>query len=133
MRLKLPARLPRWINHVIREGATTPSRGMRTFVPVTFVMGMLISIIDRAGAGQVYLPAILFVLGVPELRVQASLYLVLYNLVFILPPVVVFALAYFGTTLQQLGLFIHRHTARVKRNTGVLFLLLAGWLVLTPM
>jgi hypothetical protein len=45
--------------------------------------------------------------------------------------VVVFVLAYFGTTSQQLGLLIHRHTAKVKLATAGLFLLLAGWMVVT--
>lgn len=126
MRMKLPARLRQWINRTVREGA-----GMRAFVPVTFVTGAVISVIELACTGQVYLPTILFVLGVPELRLQAGLYLLLYNLMFILPLVVVFGLAYFGTTSQQLGLFIHRHTAKVKLATAGLFLLLAVWMVTT--
>jgi hypothetical protein len=124
MRLKLPTRLRRWINRVIREGAR-----MRAFVPVTFVAGVVISVIELACTGQVYLPTILFVLSVPKLQVQAGVYLVLYNLMFVLPLVVVFLLAYFGTTSQQLGLFIHRRAATIKLATAGLFVLLAGWLV----
>jgi len=124
MRMKLPTRLRRWINRTVREGA-----GIRAFVPVTFVTGVVISIIELACTGQVYLPTILFVLGVPELRLQAGLYLLLYNLMFVLPLMVVFVLAYFGTTSQQLGLFIHRHTATVKLATAGLFVLLAAWMV----
>jgi len=123
MRLKLPARLRRWINRTIREGA-----GMRALVPVTFVTGVVISVIELACTGQVYLPTILFVLGMPELQMQAGMYLVLYNLMFILPLVVVFLLAYFGTSSQQLGLFIHRRAATIKLATAGLFVLLAGWL-----
>jgi len=40
-------------------------------------------------------------------------------------------LAYSGTTSQQLGLFIHRHTATVKLATAGLFVLLAAWMVTT--
>ncbi len=65
MRLKLPMRLRRWINRVIREGA-----GLRAFVPVAFVTGAVISIIELACTGQVYLPTILFVLGVPEMKAR---------------------------------------------------------------
>ncbi len=50
---------------------------------------------------------------------------------FILPLVVVFVLAYFGTTSEQLGQFINRRTAAVKLATAGLFLLLAGWLVVS--
>ena len=126
MRLKLPTRLRRWINLVIREGA-----GLRAFVPVAFVTGAVISVIELACTGQVYLPTILFVLGVPGLQARAGLYLVLYNLMFVLPLLVVFLLAYFGTTSQQLGLFIHRHAATIKLATAGLFVLLAGWLVVS--
>jgi cytochrome c biogenesis protein CcdA/glutaredoxin len=124
MRLKLPTGLRRWINRVIREGA-----GVRAFVPVALVTGAAISVIELACTGQVYLPTILFVLGVPGLRVRAGLYLLLYNLMFVLPLVVVFLLAYFGTTSQQLGQFINRRAATIKLATAGLFLLLAGWLV----
>jgi cytochrome c biogenesis protein CcdA len=125
MRLKLPTRLRRWINRVIREGS-----GLRAFVPMAFVTGAVISVIELACTGQVYLPTILFVLGVPGLRVRAGAYLVLYNLMFVLPLVVVFLLAYFGTTSQQLSQFINRRAATIKLATAGLFLLLAGWLVM---
>ena len=62
---------------------------------------------------------------------QAGLYLALYNLMFVLPLVVVFVLAYFGATSQQLGLFIHRRTATVKLATAGLFVLLAVWMVVS--
>jgi len=126
MRIKLPLRLRRWINRVIREGA-----GLRAFVPVALVTGMVISLIELACTGQVYLPTIIFVLGVPNLKARAAAYLVLYNLMFILPLVVVFVLAYLGTTSEQLGRFITRRAAAVKLLTAALFLLLAGWLVVT--
>jgi len=124
MRLTLPTRLRRRINQVIRERA-----GLQAFIPVTFVTGAAVSVIELACTGQVYLPTIVFVLGVPDLRVRAGLYLVLYNLMFILPLVVVFLLAYFGTSSQQLGVFIHRQAATIKLATAGLFVLLAGWLV----
>jgi cytochrome c biogenesis protein CcdA len=124
MRLKLPTRLRRWINRTIREGA-----GVRAFVPMTFLTGMVISIIELACTGQVYLPTIVFVLGVAEMRARAGLYLVLYNLMFIGPLVVVFVLTAVGTTSQQLRVLVHRHTAKVKLATAMLFLLLAGWLI----
>ena len=126
MRLKMPTRLRRWVNRAIREGS-----GTRFLAPVTFVTGVVVSIIELACTGQVYLPTILFVLGVPEMEARATFYLVLYNLMFVLPLVVVFALVYFGTTSEQLGLLIHRHTAKVKLATAGLFFLLAGWMVVT--
>jgi hypothetical protein len=88
-----------------------------------------VSLIELACTGQVYLPTIVFVLGVPGLRTRATLALLLYNLMFVLPLVVVFLLVYCGTTSQQLLAWMKRHAASVKLATAVLFLVLSGWLV----
>ena len=125
MTLRIPLRLRRRINRVIREGAQA-----RAFVPVALATGFVVSIIELACTGQVYLPTIIFVMGVPEMQGQAFLYLLLYNLAFILPLVVVFVLAYFGTTSEQLGMFVNRRTATIKLGTALLFLVLAGWLLI---
>jgi hypothetical protein len=130
MTLRIPLRLRQRINRVIREGAQA-----RAFVPVAFVTGFVVSIIELACTGQVYLPTIIFVMG--EARSSFShgmlelafFYLLLYNLAFILPLVVVFGLAYFGATSKQLGIFIARRTATIKLGTALLFLVLAGWLL----
>lgn len=125
MFLRIPLRLRQRINRTVRAGAKA-----RALVPAAFAVGFAISLLELACTGQVYLPTILFVMGQPEMQGQAFLYLLLYNLAFILPLVAVFGLAYFGTTSEQLGLLIHRHTAKVKLVTGALFLVLAGWLVM---
>jgi hypothetical protein len=124
MTLRIPLALRRRINSIIRQGAWA-----RAFVPVAFVTGFAASIVEMACTGQVYLPTIIFVMGVPEMRVRAFFYLLLHNLVFILPLVVVFGLAFFGTTSEQLRRFIHWHAATVKPTTSGLFLILAGWLI----
>ncbi|MGQ9584774.1 MAG: hypothetical protein ACUVXG_05185 [Anaerolineae bacterium] len=124
MRLRLPLRLRRQVNRLIREGA-----GARALVPAAFVSGALVSLVELACTGQVYLPTILFVLGVPEMQARATGYLLLYNGMFIFPLVVVFTAAYLGTTSEQLGMLVNRHTQTVKLATAILFLALAAWLI----
>lgn len=124
MTLRIPLRLRQRINRVIREGAQA-----KAFVPVAFVTGFIVSIIELACTGQVYLPTIIFVLGTPGMQGQVFLYLLLYNLAFILPLVIVFGLTYFGTTSEQLSIFVSRRTAMIKLGTSVLFLVLTGWLI----
>jgi hypothetical protein len=46
---------------------------------------LIVSVLELACTGQVYLPTISFVVGIPEMRASAIAYLVMYNLVFILP------------------------------------------------
>lgn len=123
MSLKLPARLRNLSKRLIRERASA-----ERFVLSAFLLGFGVSVIELACTGQVYLPTIIFVLGLPEWRTQAGLLLVIYNLMFILPLVGVFLLVYLGTTSQQLIDWMTKHTAGVKLGTAALFLLLAGWL-----
>lgn len=124
MTLKLPHGLRLRINKLIRQ-----SRTAQTFVWAAFFTGLAVSIIELVCTGQVYLPTLLFVMSVPSLRVRAFFYLLLYNLSFILPLVVIFVLAYFGTTWNQFARFAERHIAATKLATAVLFFALAGWLV----
>ena len=124
MKLKLPLRLRRWVNRVIREGAN-----VEAIAGVAFVTGVAVSLIELACTGQVYLPTILFVLGVPALRVRAVLYLLLYNALFVAPLVAVFLLAYWGTTSERLAIFVNRRTGAIKLATAGLFLLLGAWMV----
>jgi cytochrome b561 len=95
---------------------------------MAFVTGFVISLLEFACTGQVYLPTIIYVMSQPELASQAFLYLVLYCLMFILPLVVVFVLSYFGTSSEQLSQFVNRHTSTIKFITGVLFVGLALWM-----
>lgn len=124
MMLKLPEPLRKQINATIRKGRNT-----RHYVFGAFLSGILISFLELACTGQVYLPTIIFVSSIPELRLRAFLFLVIYNLLFILPLVVIFILVYFGTTSKQLTQFFQERAALVKFAMGVLFVALGGWLI----
>jgi len=126
MSLTLPDPLRRRARAVIREGQRT-----RVYVAGAFVTGLMVSLLELACTGQLYLPTIVSVTSIPQLRARAIGYLVLYNLAFILPLVVVFGLAYFGTSSLQLGLFLRRRTAAVKLATTLVFAVLAVWLGLS--
>lgn len=126
MTLRLPMNLRRRIHKVIRESAQ-----LRAFVAVAFFTGFVVSLLELACTGQVYLPTIMFVMSVPDLAAQAVLYLVFYCFMFILPLIVVFVVSYFGTTSEQLGQFVNRHTATVKLLTGLVFIGLTWWMTWT--
>ena len=92
------------------------------------VTGVIVSLLELACTGQVYIPIIISLASVPGMRLFSTGYLVIYNLFFILPLVVVFMLTYFGTTSMQLGLFLKKRTAAIKLGTTLLFAVLAIWL-----
>lgn len=126
MTLRLPDRLKNQARAIVRRG-----QRMSAYILGALVTGLLVSLLELACTGQLYLPTIVFVLSVPSLRARAVTYLLLYNLAFILPLCTVFVLAYFGTTSLQLGLFLQKRTAAVKLGTALVFLALATWLGLS--
>jgi cytochrome c biogenesis protein CcdA/thiol-disulfide isomerase/thioredoxin len=126
MALNLPHRLRMRINAVIRRG-----RRSRAFVAGAFVTGIVVSFLELACTGQVYLPTIIFMVSRPEMQTRALVFLVLYNLLFILPLIVVFILVYYGTGSKQLTRFLQQRAATVKLGLTLLFAALATWLTIS--
>ncbi len=124
MTLQLPSSWRKKITTLIRKTKA------ENLVLSAFITGAVVSIIELACTGQVYLPTIIFVLSVPDLRAKGFLYLLLYNLLFITPLIVVFVLVYFGTTSLQLSKFLEKHTSTVKAVTALFFAVMAVWLVM---
>ena len=124
MALNLPHGLRMRINATIRK-----SRDSQAFIGTAFISGLVISFLELACTGQIYLPTIIFVSSIPELRLKAFAFLLIYNLLFILPLVVVFILAFYGTSSADLKNSLERHAASVKLGMVILFLGLGSWLV----
>ena len=124
MEMKLPEPLRKRINATIREGQKATN-----YYIGAFVTGILISFIELACTGQIYFPVIVAMMSVPELKTKAVSYLLLYNLMFIIPLVIVFILAYNGTTSKELGNFLKKHAATVKIGMAIVFFVLAIWLI----
>lgn len=62
---------------------------------------------------------------------NAAAYLLLYNLMFIVPLFVVFGCVSWGTTSMQLGGILQRHLVAVEVGIGVLLFGLGTWLILS--
>ena len=124
-KLQLPMGLKKKIHEVIREQAR-----FKGGLLATFGAGFIIAVCTVICTGQVYLPTIGFVMGIPELRKNAIFNLVLYNIMYIVPLAGVFVLAFFGVTSEKMAAVTKKHTGTVKLLTALLFLALAGLLFL---
>lgn len=123
--LQLPLALKQRIHKVIREQTRTSG-----IIVGAIVIGFVISALELVCTGQVYLPTLTFIAGIDGMRVNAIAYLLLYNLMFIVPLLVVFGCVFWGTTSSQLGGVLQRHLVTVKVAIGILLFGLGTWLVL---
>ncbi|MEI6605468.1 MAG: HEAT repeat domain-containing protein [Verrucomicrobiota bacterium] len=122
MSLQLPGFLKSRIRGVVRSGARA-----RNFVIAAFISGLIISILELACTGQVYAPIIY---QIQKGKLDAVLWLVIYNLAFIAPLIVIFLLAYSGLRSETLIEFQKKHTFAVKLGLAILFLFLALFIFL---
>ena len=124
--LQLPRALKQRIHKVIREQTRTSG-----VIAGAMVIGFIISALELVCTGQVYLPTLTFVAGIEGMRAHAISYLLLYNIMFIVPLLVVFGCVFWGTTSMQLGGILQKHLVSVKVGIGLLLFGLGIWLVLS--
>jgi cytochrome c biogenesis protein CcdA len=135
--LQLPERLKNKIHAAIgeryRKPKTQDSGPKRLKIaPLavnTFITGFLVSILEAVCTGQVYLPTITFILKSTQLKFEALVYLVVYNLMFVVPLCIIFLVALLGATSEQFAQFFKKHFLAVKMAMVVLFLSLGIYLI----
>ncbi len=126
MKLQLPDFLKKRIHQTIREGSKSPR-----YLLAAITAGFIVSVVEFACTGQVYLPTILFVANIPSLKASAISYLLLYNFMFIVPLLIIFGIVCWGVTSEQLAFFLKKRASSIKLFTSLLFFALAGILILS--
>ncbi len=121
MTLQLPNFLKKKIRSVIRENSKS-----RLYVFAAFGTGVAISVLELACTGQVYAPIIY---KINQGNQDAVTMLVIYNLAFVLPLIVIFGFAMSGMRSNALINFQKNHTSKVKLLTAILFFILAAVLL----
>lgn len=86
-----------------------------------FTVGFFVSLFEAICTGQVYLPTIVFVLKSTHLKLQALFYLLIYNLMFILPLWIIMLFAILGVSSGQFSSFVSRHMGIIKILMAGLF------------
>jgi hypothetical protein len=137
MLLQLPGAVKRQIHKVIGlayrkpAGASFPQgrRPMGAVFATAFVTGFLVSLLEAVCTGQVYLPTITYVLKTAPVKFQAAGYLVLYNVMFIVPLVAIFMLALAGVRSGELSQFLRKHFLLTKVLLAGMFFVLGFFLI----
>jgi len=124
MRLRLPEKLRSRIRLMISRKAR-----LGLTVAAALALGCVVSLFELPCTGQVYV-AILPLLHSEGFRGHALAWLLLYNLCFVLPLIIVFVGVFLGLTSGRLTSLFQRHMAKVKFALAALFFLLFGVMLL---
>jgi thiol-disulfide isomerase/thioredoxin len=119
-KLQLPLFLKNMIHSAIRKNVR-----LSNYILMAAVTGFIVSLLELACTGQIYLPTIMFISTIPDLKINALFYLLFYNLMFILPLVLVFSFTYWGTTSAQWAELTNKNFGKIKMAMTLLFFGLA--------
>jgi cytochrome c biogenesis protein CcdA len=94
------------------------------------VTGFLVTLLEAVCTGQVYLPTIILMTKHEGLKLTGWLYLVFYNVLFVIPLLIVMVLAYFGMKWDRLAKTTQKHLSLMKVLLGIVLIALSAFLAL---
>ncbi|MDO9390704.1 MAG: hypothetical protein Q7U71_02910 [bacterium] len=124
MDLQLSTAAKQRIHKIIRE-----KMGAGSLIGGAFMVGLITSVLEFACTGQVYLPTIAFVSQIATHKYQAYGYLLLYNLMFEVPMIITFIIAFWGVSSKRIAGWAQASVAGVKLLTALMFLLMSAALL----
>ena len=135
--------LPKWIKnwtykiigYIYRvktrsDDAPTIKKPIIRLIISALIAGFLVSVLEAVCVAKIYLPTIVFVLKTTGLKLRALAYLLFYNLLFIVPLLVIFSFALAGTTVEKFHKILNGHLWLVKILMGLVFLGMGIFLIL---
>jgi cytochrome c biogenesis protein CcdA len=90
------------------------------------ITGFVVSLTEVVCTGQMYLPTIVFVSHQSETRLAGLAALLLYNVAFMIPMLVIFAAVFMGARTETLTRLTQRHLAKAKLALAIVFVALGG-------
>lgn len=102
----------------------------RATFPAVFAAGILVSAFELPCTGQVYL-GILSLLSQESMKARGYLYLFIYNLIFVLPLVLMLIAAAWGLDIEKLKNFRKDTRKSIKILIGAIMFVLGVWLIYT--
>ena len=124
MLLQLPANLKVRIHKIMGFFLRDKQKSTFRLVLAALAVGFCVSLVEAVCTGQVYIPTCVLIMQDPQFRAQAVFYLVLYNLMFVLPLILVFVLALLGYESKGFNDFLKKHLGLTKVLLSLVFLAL---------
>ncbi len=124
MLLQLPLALKTRIHKIMGFFLRDKQKSTFRLVLAALAVGFCVSLVEAVCTGQVYVPTCVLIMQDPQFRARAVFYLVMYNLMFIVPLVTVFVLALLGYESKGFNDFFKKHLGVTKILLSLVFLAL---------
>lgn len=117
VRLQLPGRIKTRIHRLAREGVRT-----HRLVVAALIIGSGVTVMESVCTGQVYVPALILMARTGRSLPRVVGLLGLYNLMFVMPLIAIFALVFKGLEMPALLAWSRHHVAPAKLMLAGLFI-----------
>ena len=87
----------------------------------SILLGILVSIFELVCTGQIYFPTIAYMIKAQTHRMNAIMYLILYNAAFIIPLLVVLVAVTTGMSIKRIEIWFKSHLGLSKIGVTLLF------------
>lgn len=120
IKLQLPKTLKTRIHKVISGNLKNGS-----LIGGAIITGFLVTLLEAVCTGQVYIPTIILMTKEQQFKLLGWIYLIYYNILFVLPLLIVMILAYYGLKWDQLAKFTQNNLTLIKILLGIVMSFLA--------
>ncbi len=131
--LQLPPYLRRLSHRIIKQLSTTSSN-TKVMAILAFITGILISLTEFLCTAQIYLPTIVSIIqlsGNVSLTLKAIIMLLIYNIGFITPLLIILTTICIGAKVLDLSEVVRKHLPKIKLINALFFTIILILLLIT--
>lgn len=122
--IRLPAFMSGITHKIIRKGFST-----RSAIIYGAIIGFVVTLIETACTGQTYLPTIQLLVELETRPFKSFAFLVIYNLMFVLPLVILLGIVLRGISTYNLTAYMKKHAVFAKVIMAIFFAAIAFFLL----
>ncbi len=119
---QLPKGIQKFNRRLMEKFTQKMDEGSKMIYVITFFIGIVISFTEFLCTGQAYLTAILHLIHFTENIGRGLLLLVIYNLIFVLPLIIITGIAYKTQSIQSISIFMREKLHWIKLFNALVFL-----------
>ena len=125
---KVKTQLPKFLKHLIHN-RIRKNMSMKYIYLSAFLSGFVISFLEFFCTGQIYLPTIAFVLSTNSTSSMALNYLILYNIAFVMPLIMICITMRIGSHIMDVSQILVNQLDKIKLMNAALFLIISIYMM----
>ncbi len=119
---QLPRGIQKFNRKLMEKFTQKMDEGSKMIYVITFFIGIVISFTEFLCTGQAYLTAILHLIHFTENVGRGLILLAIYNLIFVLPLIIITLIAYKTQSIQSISIFMREKLHWIKLFNALVFL-----------